>query len=54
VGRVTYIDASHELFLEDATGGIRVEQPQVAVKVGQMVEVAGDITRSRFTPAMQG
>ncbi len=54
IGQVTYSDASHELFVQDSTGGILVEQPHVELKVGQRVEVTGDVTRSQFNPAVQG
>ena len=54
IGVVTYSDSYHELFVQDSTGGILVEQPQVQLKTGQRVQVTGDITRSQFNPAMQG
>ena len=32
-GHVTHIDAFHELFVQDETGGILVESPHVELKV---------------------
>ena len=55
-GRVTYVDGLRDLFLQDPTGGMLVDYPNVEVelKAGQQVEITGDITRSHFNPAMIG
>jgi len=55
-GTVTYADGLRQLFVQDTTGGIKVDYPNLdtELKVGQRVEVAGDITRSQGTPTMTG
>ncbi len=55
-GQVTWVDGFRSLFLQDSTGGIIVEHPNVEVELrpGQAIEVDGFVTRSKATPSMTG
>ncbi|HEY3862078.1 MAG TPA: sensor histidine kinase [Verrucomicrobiae bacterium] len=53
-GRITYQRPGQELFLQDASGGLRVESSQTdSLEVGDMVEVAGFADIENFLPVMQ-
>jgi signal transduction histidine kinase/DNA-binding response OmpR family regulator len=55
-GRIAWVDGFRSLILQDSGGGIIVEHPKVEaeLQVGQLIEVAGPITRAEPYPAMQG
>ena len=55
-GRVTWVDGFRSLILQDSAGGIIVEYPQVDVdlKRGQLIEVAGYVTRVQPYPSISG
>jgi len=55
-GRVTLVDGFRSLVLQDADSGIIVEHPNVEVeaKIGQLVEVAGYVTRAQPYPSISG
>jgi len=50
------VDGFRSLFLQDSTGGILVEHPNVdaELKQAQSIEVEGYVTRSRANPSMSG
>jgi signal transduction histidine kinase len=53
-GRITYQRPGQELFLQDASGGLRVESSQIeAVSVGDVVEAAGFADIENFLPVLQ-
>jgi signal transduction histidine kinase len=53
-GRITYQRPGQELFLQDASGGLRVESSQIEyVSVGDEIEVAGFADIENFLPVLQ-
>jgi len=55
-GQVTYVDGLYSFFMQDATGGIRVMNPnlETELKRGAWIEVTGDVTRTQTSPVMNG
>jgi signal transduction histidine kinase/CheY-like chemotaxis protein len=55
-GRVTRVDGFSSLVLQDSEDGIIVEHPTVEVesKIGQLIEVAGYVTRAQPYPSISG
>ena len=53
-GRITYLRPGQELFLQDESGGLRVESSQIEnVSVGDEIEVAGFPDIENFLPVLQ-
>jgi signal transduction histidine kinase len=53
-GRITYLRPAQELYLQDESGGLRVETTQMeAVSVGDVVEVAGFADIENFLPVLE-
>ncbi len=53
-GRITYLRPGQELFLQDESGGLRVESSQIeSVSVGDEIEVAGFPDFENFLPVLQ-
>jgi len=53
-GRITYQRPGQELFLQDESGGLRVESSQIGdVSVGDEIEVAGFADIENFLPVLQ-
>jgi len=55
-GRVTWIDGFRNLFVQDSDGGVLVEHPNIEkeLKLGQLVEVTGYVTRTQPYPSISG
>jgi signal transduction histidine kinase/CheY-like chemotaxis protein len=55
-GRVTWVDGFRSAVLQDADGGIIVEHPNLEreLRIGQLVEVAGYVTRTQPYPSISG
>jgi signal transduction histidine kinase/CheY-like chemotaxis protein len=56
VGQITWVDGFRSLFLQDSSGGILVEHPNVEVELkrGQWIEASGYLTRGQYNPTMTG